>query len=134
MVSAKICGLRGLEPSQELVAEYRSVLERNIAAYETILGKQKYLAGDVCTRRRSITGKPIHLIITGPNVGRLDASAERNHGHRAGRTHGAHCDSQHCSLVEGAIISRIIEERSGGNASFDGEYVIDTSSSVRTGD
>ena len=41
--------LRGLEVSQERVAELTSALEEKLKVYGKILGKQKYLAGNVCS-------------------------------------------------------------------------------------
>ncbi|KAL5522170.1 hypothetical protein ACEPAF_2027 [Sanghuangporus sanghuang] len=39
----------GLQPSEETAAEHESTLEKNLQAYERILSKQKYLAGDELT-------------------------------------------------------------------------------------
>ncbi|KAL5500966.1 hypothetical protein ACEPAH_9353 [Sanghuangporus vaninii] len=41
--------MTGLQPSEERVAEHASTLEKKLQAYERILSKQKYLAGDELT-------------------------------------------------------------------------------------
>lgn len=40
--------LSGGETDQAKAGEYLKKLEANLDVYDTILGKQKYLAGDVC--------------------------------------------------------------------------------------
>jgi glutathione S-transferase len=38
---------RGLQPNEARVSELLAILNGNMDAYDVILGKQKYLAGDV---------------------------------------------------------------------------------------
>lgn len=52
--------MQGLEPDQVRVAEYITTFNGKLDAYEAILGKQKFLAGDV----RSCHLCPISLALT----------------------------------------------------------------------
>lgn len=46
---------RGQETDEVRAKEHLDKLEGKLDAYEAILGKQKYISGEVCTRNRSVS-------------------------------------------------------------------------------
>lgn len=76
----QLTSLRNSDGDETLAAEHQAKLEAKLDAYESILSKFKYLAGDVSNIAEIICRSTHYLFLQGPDAGRPLSSSTRKLG------------------------------------------------------